>query len=86
MRKFANLLFLTAALLLTMACSSSEPAAEATPFPTRPLQPTATASPLPAAPNTAAMDVEMGRTEDGRFYTLGRPDAPVTFTDYSDFL
>lgn len=48
----------------------------------------ATATTAPVNPTAAPMTyngIEQGLTADG-FHYLGRADAPVTLTDYSDFL
>jgi hypothetical protein len=65
-------------LLLTMAaCGSSGP------------DETVDAPPAispPAAPQAATAEaVAYGRNDNGTFF-YGAPDAPVTLTDYSDFL
>ena len=43
------------------------------------------APPAPAAAAPSYKGVPVGRLPEG-FYTLGAPEAPVTLTDYSDFL
>jgi hypothetical protein len=57
--------------------------------PAVPAQPTATIAPtVPAggeATEIAAPEVVFGRNDDGAFF-YGSPDAPVTLTDYADFL
>lgn len=64
----------------TVAASSEEAAAEATPMPS----PSPTEPPAPAATAVDWLTVQ-GRTTDG-LPTLGNPDAPVRVIDYSDFL
>jgi hypothetical protein len=72
--------------------AQAPPAATATntalPTTEPPLAPTATEPPSPAE-NADATQVDwlasVGRTVDGLMY-LGNPDAPVTLTDYSDFM
>ncbi len=60
-------------LMIAAACSPMRPEAE-------------TITPAAPAPSDAATDdIEYGRNEDGTFYQ-GAADAPVTLTDYSDFL
>jgi hypothetical protein len=51
------------------------------------LAPAATVPPDPPTPLPAALDwlASVGRTEDNLMF-LGNPAAPVTLTDYSDFL
>jgi hypothetical protein len=69
--------FLSLLLLTLAACGSagSEETADAPPAPT-----------LPAVTPASAVDtVAYGRNDDGTF-SYGAPDAPVTLTDYSDFL
>mgnify|MGYP006902063270 CR=1 FL=1 len=78
-----------AAFLFLVACGSA-PAADnpdavnlAEPV-TR--TPAPTAVPTATTPAISAQGIEAGRTADGRLFTLGSPDAPVTLVDYSDFL
>jgi hypothetical protein len=70
-------LFLSILLITLAACGSSRPeeAADAPPAQTPPA-----ATPAPAVDTVA-----YGRNENGTFF-YGAPDAPVTLTDYSDFL
>jgi hypothetical protein len=79
-------LFLLIALVVT-ACSASGPATETAGPPADAVAPTS-GPPTAAAqsPTVAAADgVVYGRNDDGTFFH-GAPDAPVIFTDYSDFL
>ncbi len=70
-------LFLLILLIALVGCGSSE-AGEATGEP--PAQTAPTASPA------AVVDtVAYGRNDDGTYF-YGAADAPVTLTDYSDFL
>lgn len=50
--------------------------------------PTSEPEVVPTATDPPLFQTEMParQLEDGRFYALGNPDAPVTLTDYSDFL
>jgi hypothetical protein len=65
-------LFLSILLITLAACGSSGPdeAADAPPA---------------ATPATAVDTVAYGRNDNGTFF-YGDPDAPLTLTDYSDFL
>ena len=67
-------LLLLLALLVSAACSATEPDGEDTTTPA--------ASPATTA---AELDIEYGRNDDGTFYQ-GAAAAPVTLIDYSDFL
>ena len=69
--------------------ASAAPTAVPNPLPTAVAPTSAPAPPAAPAAQTAAGDTYRGiaqsRTPDG-FYVLGAPNAPVTLTDYSDFL
>jgi hypothetical protein len=86
-------LWLLALLALLAACGNATiPQAAAPPQPTAaPPQPTAApAATQPAAPtampsSVAAAAIPEGLTPEG-YHLLGRADAPVTLTMYSDFL
>ena len=89
--------WLLLSLVFLVACGSAAPAEEPpAPAPTQPAviqpAPTATvASDAPAAAVVADADAAesvtagYGRNENGTFF-YGAADAPVTLTDYSDFL
>src|SRR5215217_8392495 len=75
----------------TTLTPSQSPATPAPPAPTQPA-PTAAAQPSTsasaeqtAAPLEVDRDIPEGTTAEG-YHTLGRDDAPVTLTMYSDFL
>jgi len=67
--------------------AESEVAAEPTVLPTdTPISPAPTPEPPTATPEPEVdWLASFGRTEDNLMY-LGNPDAPVTLTDYSDFM
>ena len=73
----------------TAPAASAAPTAVPNPLPTAVAPTSAPAPPAAPAAQTAAGDTYRGiaqsRTPDG-FYVLGAPNAPVTLTDYSDFL
>ena len=82
-------------LLFLVACGSAAPAEEP-PAPTQPpvAQPAPSATAASPAPDAAAVadadaaesiTVGYGRNDNGTFF-YGAADAPVTLTDYSDFL
>lgn len=66
-------LFLLILLITLAACSSS--GSNETPD----------ASPVQTSPAATEASVTYGRNDDGTYF-YGAPDAPVTLTDYSDFL
>ena len=84
-------------LLFLIACGSAAPAEEPpAPAPTQPAvaQPTPSATAASAAPDAAVVPapsaaepaaIGYGRNDNGTFF-YGAADAPVTLTDYSDFL
>ncbi len=92
-RRMYPRLWLLALLALLAACGNATiPQAAAPPQPTAaPPQPTAApAATQPAAPtampsSVAAAAIPEGLTPEG-YHLLGRADAPVTLTMYSDFL
>ncbi|MFN8568091.1 MAG: hypothetical protein U0Z44_11360 [Kouleothrix sp.] len=92
-RRMYPRLWLLALLALLAACGNATiPQAAAPPQPTAaPPQPTAAlAATQPAAPTAmpsgvAAAAIPEGLTPEG-YHLLGRADAPVTLTMYSDFL
>jgi hypothetical protein len=90
--------FAVAVWLLTVACARPAPQAEAPPVaPTAAvaLLPTPTPAPTPAqaiatetpieAP-TEAPDWTQFAAQEGDYYVLGNPNAPIRLLDYSDFL
>ena len=53
--------------------------------PTSPVATVPALGPVPEATNAAEGGIPQGVTAEG-YHVLGRPDAPVTLTMYSDFL
>ena len=92
MKKSIITLVLSLATLWLAACGSPETPAAAPPAveePPQAAEPAPTSAPVEeAAAETAPFDVynlPAGVTEEGAFF-IGNPDAPVTMSDYSNFL
>lgn len=92
MKKTSTILVILLGALWLAACGSpAEPAAAppAVEEPPQAAEPAPTSAPVEeAAAVTAPFDVyslPAGVTEEGAFF-IGNPDAPVTMSDYSNFL